>query len=116
MPMAQQYGIGEDDLLAEVHQLHQLLERKKQQENLAVNNTLEFMSMLKPYKDSFADIYKIVHICITLPVTSVSREHSFSCMQCVKTWLRNRMANPRLSNVVACPYTWKNKCLGCPED
>ena len=49
--------------------------------------------MLKPYKDSLEDIYKLLHISVTLPVTSASCERSFSCMRCVKSYLRNRMAD-----------------------
>ena len=97
-PMAQLYGIKKDDLLAEVHQMRRLLERKKEQGE-TLSSTLEFLSMLKPYKDSFEDIYKLLRIAVTLPVTSASCERSFSCMRRVKTYLRNRMANPRLSNL-----------------
>ena len=96
--MAQLYGIKKDDLLAEVHQMRRLLERKKEQGE-TLSSTLEFLSMLKPYKDSFEDIYKLLRIAVTLPVTSASCERSFSCMRSVKTYLRNRMANPRLGNL-----------------
>ena len=96
--MAQLYGIKKDDLLAEVHQMRRLLERKKEQGE-TLSSTLEFLSMLKPYKDSFEDIYKLLRFAVTLPVTSASCERSFSCMRRVKTYLRNRMANPRLSNL-----------------
>ena len=34
-PMAQLYGIKKDDLLAEVHQMHRLLERKKKKVKLS---------------------------------------------------------------------------------
>lgn len=96
--MAQHYGIREDNLLAEVHQMRRLLERKKEKGE-TVSSALEFLSMLKPYKDSFEDIYKLLRISVTLPVTSASCDHSFSCIRRVKTYLRNRMVNPRLSNL-----------------
>ncbi|QQP35929.1 Zinc finger mym-type protein 1-like protein [Caligus rogercresseyi] len=81
--MAQLYEIKKDDLLAEMHQMRRLLERKKEHGE-TVSSTLEFLSMLKPYKDSFEDIYKLLRISVTLPVTSASCERSFSCMRRVK--------------------------------
>ncbi|XP_038832418.1 collagen alpha-1(VI) chain-like [Salvelinus namaycush] len=56
--MAQHYGIREDNLLAEVHQVCRLLERRKEHGE-TISSTLEFLSMLKPFKDSFVDIYKL---------------------------------------------------------
>uniref|UniRef100_A0A672K9I2 HAT C-terminal dimerisation domain-containing protein n=1 Tax=Sinocyclocheilus grahami TaxID=75366 RepID=A0A672K9I2_SINGR len=79
VPMAQHYGIRDDNLLAELHQMRRLLERKKEKGE-TVSSALELLFMLKPYKDSFADIYKLLRISVTLPVTSVSCERSFSCI------------------------------------
>ncbi|CAI6354384.1 unnamed protein product [Macrosiphum euphorbiae] len=40
-----------------------------------------------------------IQIVISLPVTSCSVERSFSTLRRLKTWLRNRMGNERLSSL-----------------
>ncbi|XP_034029523.1 EF-hand domain-containing family member B [Thalassophryne amazonica] len=56
--------------------------------------------MLEPYKDTVMDLYKLVCIAVTLPVTSSACERSFSCLKLLKTYLRNSSGNNRTSNLV----------------
>uniref|UniRef100_A0A8C3T1M7 DUF4371 domain-containing protein n=1 Tax=Chelydra serpentina TaxID=8475 RepID=A0A8C3T1M7_CHESE len=98
LPMALQYGICEDNLAAELHQVRRLLERKKQQGHV-VNSTFEFLTMLRPYQDAFIDLYKLVCIGVTLPVSSVACKHSFSCLQRMKKYLRNSSGDCQTSNL-----------------
>lgn len=50
-PMARHYGILEDNLSAELHQLKPLIDRKK-------TNDHDLLILLRPYKENFIDLYK----------------------------------------------------------
>ena len=96
--MAANYGVEEYDLAVEVHQLKRLLARKRDN-GQEVSTSLELAAMLEPYKDAFIDLYKLVCIAVTLPVTSAACERSFSCLKLLKTYLRNSSGNNRTSNL-----------------
>jgi len=48
---------------------------------------------------AFPNLLKCVQIALTLPVTSASCERSFSAMNLIKTYLRNRTEDVRLSDL-----------------
>ena len=96
--MAVNYGVAEDDLAVEVHQLKRLIARKRDK-GQEVSTPLELAAMLEPYKDAFMDLHKLVCIAVTLPVTSAACERSFSCLNLLKTYLRNSSGNNRTSNL-----------------
>ncbi|CAL9699711.1 unnamed protein product [Knipowitschia caucasica] len=98
LPMAQHYGVREENLSAELHQVRRLLERKKQQGH-AVKSPQDFLHLLRPYKEAFMDLFKLISISLTLPVTSVSCERSFSCLRRLKNYLRNSSGDTRTSNL-----------------
>uniref|UniRef100_H3AMU5 HAT C-terminal dimerisation domain-containing protein n=1 Tax=Latimeria chalumnae TaxID=7897 RepID=H3AMU5_LATCH len=89
--MALHYGICEDNLAAKLHQV------RKQGGH--VNSTLEFSTMIRPYRDALIDLYKLVCIGATLPVSSAACEHSFSCLRRLKNYLRNSSGDCRTSNL-----------------
>uniref|UniRef100_A0A8C5AUR6 HAT C-terminal dimerisation domain-containing protein n=1 Tax=Gadus morhua TaxID=8049 RepID=A0A8C5AUR6_GADMO len=97
-PMAQFYLVTEENLKAELHQIQRLLERKKAQGHV-VNDTLEFLALMRPYRDAFVDLYRLICISLTLPVTSASCERSFSCLRRIKNYLRNSSGDTRNSNL-----------------
>lgn len=47
----------------------------------------------------FPNLYKLLQVALTIPITSASCERSFSVMRRIKTWLRNSMRNDRFSNL-----------------
>lgn len=47
----------------------------------------------------FPTIRTLLHILATLPVSVATAERSFSTLRRVKTWLRSRMTEDRLSNL-----------------
>ncbi|CAK6979961.1 hypothetical protein KUCAC02_028363 [Scomber scombrus] len=96
--MAQFYGVTEENLTAELHQVQRLLERKKAQGHV-VNDTLEFLALMRPYRDAFVDLYRLICISLTLPVISASSERSFSCLRRIKNYLRNSSGDTRNSNL-----------------
>lgn len=97
-PMAHHYGITDENLSAELHQVRRLLDRKKEQGH-TVSTTLEFLSILRPYKDAFIDLYRLLCISVTLPVTSATCERSFSCLRLVKNYMRSNSGDSRNSNL-----------------
>ncbi|KAL4090117.1 hypothetical protein QTP88_025016 [Uroleucon formosanum] len=50
-------------------------------------------------KKIFLNLYKLLQLALTIPVSSASCERSFSVMRRIKTWLRNSMSNDRFSNL-----------------
>ena len=98
LTMAQNYGITEDNLNAELNQVRHLLGRKSQQGH-SVNTTLELLTHMASYKEAFMDLYKLLCISLTLPVTSASCERSFSCLRRLKTYLRSSSGDAPSSNL-----------------
>ena len=97
-PMAQHYGVKEDDLKAEVHQVKRLIQ-KKEADGVSINTPSELNTMLMPYKDAFPDIFRLLNISLTIPVTSASCERSFSCLKLLKNYIRNKSGDERTSNL-----------------
>ncbi|KAJ3609226.1 hypothetical protein NHX12_023750 [Muraenolepis orangiensis] len=98
LPMARHYRISEENLSAELYQVRRLLQRKEEQGH-TITSTKEFLSLMRPYRDAFIDLYKLICISLTLPVTSVSCERSFSCLRRLKNYLRNTSGDSRTSNL-----------------
>ncbi|XP_068114995.1 zinc finger MYM-type protein 1-like [Hyperolius riggenbachi] len=96
LPMALHYGSDTQDLSAELHAAKRLLERKSIED---LTNIHDLFTFLTPYKDAFFELHKLILIALTLPVTSAGCERSFSKLKTIKTYLRNRMANERLSSL-----------------
>lgn len=48
----------------------------------------------------FSELLKLIDLVLTLPVTSVENERFFSCMKRVKTYMRNRCGDTRLSDLL----------------
>jgi hypothetical protein len=47
----------------------------------------------------FPNLYKLLQVALTIPVSSASFERSFSVMRRIKTWLRNSMTNDKFENL-----------------
>lgn len=50
-------------------------------------------------KQVFPNLFKVVEIAITLPVSSATSERSFSIMRRINTYLRSTMSQNRFSNL-----------------
>lgn len=79
-------------LKAEAVVLRNIIEKKSLEVNL---------STLKDNinKDITANLYKMLQIAISLPISSAGCERSFSAMRRVKTWLRTAMSQDRFSSL-----------------
>lgn len=69
-----------------------------------VSTIHEMRSHLIKLPNGFSEVIKVIDLVLTLPVTSVENERFFSCMKRVKTYLRSRCGDERLSDllVIAC--------------
>ncbi|KAI4830034.1 hypothetical protein KUCAC02_001688 [Chaenocephalus aceratus] len=54
---------------------------------------------MRPYKDAFTDLHRLICISLTLPVTSAGCKRSFSCLRRIKNYLRNSSGDARNSNL-----------------
>jgi len=61
---ARHYGISEENLSAELYQVRRLLQRKEEQGH-TITSTKEFLSLMRPDRDAFIDLYKLMHISDT---------------------------------------------------
>lgn len=65
---------------------------------------LNIESMLKyfveyNFREIFPEVFKLIVLIATIPVTSTSVERHFSCLKRIKTHSRNSMKNERLSSL-----------------
>ena len=57
------------------------------------------LNFIEPHKRVLSVMNKILHISVTIPVTSAQAERSFSAMKRIKNFLRSTMGNTRLSDI-----------------
>lgn len=55
--------------------------------------------ILKSMENSFPNVFKLLLISLTIPLTSNSAERSFSQLRLIKTYLRSSMTQERLTNL-----------------
>ena len=84
----------DSDLQAESHSAKRLMQRKSTE----LSSLIDLLQFLKPYKDAFYELWRLIQIALTLPVSSAGCERSFSKLRIIKTYLRNSMSNHRLLN------------------
>ena len=60
---------------------------------------LAFAKFVSKYNESFYELNRLIGIAVTLPVTSVEAERSFSSLKLIKTHLRTTMLDDRLSDI-----------------
>ncbi|CAI6376491.1 unnamed protein product [Macrosiphum euphorbiae] len=52
-------------------------------------------------KNVYPNLYKLIQVAITIPVSSATCERSFSAMRRVKNWLRTSMGQNRFTNLAS---------------
>ncbi|XP_060863216.1 52 kDa repressor of the inhibitor of the protein kinase-like [Metopolophium dirhodum] len=60
-------------------------------------NALEAMAMCN--QSIYPNIFKLLQILVTLPVSSATNERTFSNLKRIKTYLRNSMSEGRLNGL-----------------
>jgi 6-pyruvoyl-tetrahydropterin synthase len=61
---------------------------------------LKFHELAAKLKDQIPNLFNLLTITLTIPITSVECERSFSCMRRIKDYKRNRCGDERLSNLM----------------
>ena len=64
-----------------------------------VNDIIHFVNELKGLYDAFPQTVKMIKSAITMPISQVSCERSFSKMKIIKNYLRSSMSDQRLSDL-----------------
>ncbi|CAF1329996.1 unnamed protein product [Rotaria sordida] len=65
----------------------------------SVTNIIEFLDELLPMAGAFPNTIQMIKAVITMPVSQVTCERSFSKMKLIKTYARNTMNDDRLSDL-----------------
>ena len=72
---------------------------KLMSESKKINNVIQFFNVLIPMSDAFPQTLKTITDSITMPISQVIYEKSFSKMKIIKNYLRNSMFHERLSDL-----------------
>lgn len=64
-----------------------------------INTMLDFIQLLECYKLAFSELYLLCTIAIIIPPSSAGMERTFSSLRQIKTYLRNKIINSRLTDI-----------------
>ena len=64
-----------------------------------LGTTEDFYMLLSSMQQAFPDLLCLIHIALTVPVTSATAERSFSALKRIKTYLRSTIGQERLSHL-----------------
>jgi len=64
-----------------------------------INDVIEFLNELLPLANAFPQTLRMIKNAITMPISQVTCERSFSKMKIIKNYLRNSMTDKRLSDL-----------------
>ncbi|CAI6343033.1 unnamed protein product [Macrosiphum euphorbiae] len=67
--------------------------------NIKTKNAINILNNCN--SDLFPNVFKLLQILVTLPVTSCEAERSFSTLKRIKTYLRNSTSELRLNGLAA---------------
>ncbi|XP_075726439.1 zinc finger MYM-type protein 1-like [Rhipicephalus microplus] len=76
-----------------------LLQRIEAERMCKIETLLQLVTVLEEYKLAFHELHKLSVIAVTIPASSSSCERTFSCLRRLKTYLRSKMTNNRLSDL-----------------
>ena len=102
-PMAAHYKSNIDDFNLELKQMKRMIARKTTDNTMPDfdsegDKLVAFAKFVSKYAEAFYELNRLIGIAVTLPVTSVEAERSFSCLKLIKTHLRTTMFD-RLSDI-----------------
>ena len=69
-----------------------------------ITNVIDFLNELIPLREAFPQTMRMIKNAITMPVSQVTCERSFSKMNIIKSYLRNSMSDQRLSDLTVLAF------------
>ena len=69
-------------------------------EIISMQTIADIFNKVPMAKDMFSEVDTLLRIYFTVPITTCTAERSFSCLRCMKTYLRSTMTEERLNNVM----------------
>ena len=60
----------------------------------------EILNDVPSSKSMLREVFHLLRILLTIPVTTAAAERTFSCLRRLKTFLRSTMSQPRLNHVI----------------
>jgi len=106
-------GINESLLAAEMTVALNLV--KKELGNVLPQTDMQTVLKLLTPSVAFPNLLNCVQITLTIPVTSATCERSFSVMKLIKTYLRKRTEDERLSDL-ATLFVYKQRARSLDRD
>lgn len=97
--LALHYNINVDNLNAELKVLVNTIKQYEEKKRVKIRTIMEFLDLLEEYQIVFSETYKLAVISVTIPVSSAACERTFSCLRRIKTYLRNKMTDERLTHL-----------------
>ena len=64
-----------------------------------IADVVQFLNELIPFSDAFPQTIRMIKNSITMPISQVTCERSFSKMKIIKNYLRNSMSDKHLSDL-----------------
>ena len=83
--------------------LLQAFKKSKNLQNIIVtkpSSVSEILAVVPMAKEMFSEVYKLLRLFLTIPVTTCTAERSFSALMQMKTYLSSTMTEERLNNVM----------------
>ena len=68
----------------------------------------EIMNDISSSKSMLREVFYLLRILLTIPVTTATAERTFSCLRRLKTFLRSTMSQPRVNHIILL-HIHKNK-------
>ena len=68
----------------------------------SVDTICQSLSASPALRNMFQQTCALLHLYLTVPISSASSERSFSALRRIKTYLRNTMSQKRLNNCMVC--------------
>ena len=100
MPLIEQYSLDLCKLLInELPVAKAAIANATESDKIELQEITDMVHFLMPMRVAFKELLKLLQIALTTPVTTASCERSFSSLKRIKSYLRSRMGQERLSNL-----------------
>jgi hypothetical protein len=86
-------GVDSSALKNEFIVIKSMLHSKK------IDDVIQFLNELTPLKAAFPQTLRMIKSAVTMPISQVTCERTFSKMKIIKNYLRNSMSDQRLSDL-----------------